>query len=100
VPLGFNQLYSREPVQEVSTALPLLDSARAKTLKLEEVICDQLEVEGCEHVLTCFRSRGPVISLDLMMLRSTAGTEEAASSGVQEAAKVVPTRFSHLPKDA
>jgi hypothetical protein len=33
----------------VSTALLLLDSTGAKMLKLEEVICDQLEAEG--HVL-------------------------------------------------
>jgi hypothetical protein len=43
--------------------LPLLDSAEAKMLMLEEVICDQLEAEGhvlaekvVEHVLTCFWS--------------------------------------------
>jgi hypothetical protein len=43
--------------------LPLLDSTGAKMLMLEEVICDQLEVEGralaekvAEHVLMCFRS--------------------------------------------
>jgi hypothetical protein len=48
-------------VEEVSTALPLLDSAGAKMLKLEEVIGGQLEEEGralaeamAEHVLTCF----------------------------------------------
>jgi hypothetical protein len=50
-----------EPVQEVSTMVPLLDSIGAKMLKLEEVICDQLEAKGhilsdqvAEHVLTCF----------------------------------------------
>jgi hypothetical protein len=43
--------------------LPLLDSAGAKMLKLEEVIYDQLEAEGhvlaekvAEHVLMCFQS--------------------------------------------
>jgi hypothetical protein len=48
---------------KVSTVLPLLDSAGAKMLKLEEVIYDQLEAEGhvlaekvAEHVLMCFQS--------------------------------------------
>jgi hypothetical protein len=61
VPLGFSLVRSEEPVQEVSTTLPLLDFAGAKMMKLEEVVCDQLEAEGhalgeqvTEHVLTCF----------------------------------------------
>jgi hypothetical protein len=58
-------------------------------LKLEEVICDQLEAEGhvlaekvVEHMLTCFQSQDPIVSLDLVMLGPVAGTEEAASSNV------------------
>jgi hypothetical protein len=50
-------------MEEVSTALPLLDSAGAKMLKLEEVIDIQLEAEGhalvkavAEYVLACFQS--------------------------------------------
>jgi hypothetical protein len=63
VPLSFSPLRIGELVQEVSTMIPLLDSAEAKMLMLEEVICDQLEAEGhvlaekvVEHVLTCFWS--------------------------------------------
>jgi hypothetical protein len=41
VPFGFSPLYFKDPVQEVSAALPLLDSAGAKMLKLEEVISEQ-----------------------------------------------------------
>jgi hypothetical protein len=40
-------------------------------MRLEEVIGDQIEVEGCilaekvaEHVLMCFWSRDPIVSLD------------------------------------
>jgi hypothetical protein len=69
-------------------------------LKLEEVICDQLEAEGhvlaekvAEHVLTSFWSRDPVVSLDPMMPRPVVGTEEAVSSGIHEAAKAVATQF-------
>jgi hypothetical protein len=65
-------------------------------LKLEEVVCGQLEAEGrvlveqvAEYVLTCFRSRGPTISLDPVLLGPAVGTEAAASSGIQEAAKAV-----------
>jgi hypothetical protein len=43
VPLGFSPLRSGDLVQEVSMALPLLDSIGAKMLKLEEVIYRQLE---------------------------------------------------------
>jgi hypothetical protein len=69
--------------------LPLLDSTGAKMLKLEEVVCDQLEAEGralaekvAEHMLMCFRSKDPVVSLDSVMLGPIAGTEEAASNDV------------------
>jgi hypothetical protein len=89
VPLGISPLHSREPVQEVSTALPLLDSTGAKMLKLEEVICNQLEAEGhvlakkvAKHMLTCFRSPDPIVYLDLVVLGPVAGTEEATSGGV------------------
>jgi hypothetical protein len=70
VPLYFSPLHTEDPVEEVSTTLPLLDSARAKMLKLEEVIGGQLEEEGCavaEHVLKCFQSRDPQISLELVV---------------------------------
>jgi hypothetical protein len=100
VPLGFSPLYSGEPVQEISATLPLLDSEGAKMMKLEEVICDQLEAEGralveqvMEHMLTCFQSWDPVVSLDPVMLGPVARTEDAASSGVQEPAKAIASQF-------
>jgi hypothetical protein len=49
VPLGFSPLHAEDPVEEGTTTLPLLDSTRAKMLKLEEVGGSQLEVEG--HIL-------------------------------------------------
>jgi hypothetical protein len=51
-------------------------------------------------VLTYFQSRDPVVSLDPVMLGPVAGTEGAASSDVQEAAKVVPAQFQCQPEDA
>jgi hypothetical protein len=100
VPLGFIALRSLELVQEVSTMLLLLDSIGVNMLKLEEVICDLLEAEGhvlaekvAEHVLTCFQNRDPIVNLDLVMLGLVVGTKEAASSGIQEAAKAVAAWF-------
>jgi hypothetical protein len=56
---------------------------------LVPLVCDQLEVEGCvlaeqlaEHMLMCFQSWDPTISLDPVMLGPVVGTEEVASSGV------------------
>jgi hypothetical protein len=64
VPLGFSPLHAGDPVEDVSAALPLLDSIGAKMLKLEEVSGGQLEAEGralakavVEYVLTYFWSR-------------------------------------------
>jgi hypothetical protein len=54
-------------------------------MRLEEVIGDQLEVEGCilaekvvEHVLTCFWSRDPIVSLDPVTFGPATETEEAS----------------------
>jgi hypothetical protein len=46
-----------------------------------------------EHVLTCFWSRDPIVSLDLVVLKLVVGIEEAASSGVQDGLKIVATWF-------
>jgi hypothetical protein len=100
VPHGFSLVHSGEPVYEVSATLPLLDSMGANMTKLEEVIYDQLEAEGhalveqvTEHVVTCFQSQDPAVSLDLMMLGLVVGAKDVASSGVKEAAKAVAAWF-------
>jgi hypothetical protein len=66
VPFGFSPLWSEVPAQEVSTMLPLLDSAGIKMSELEDVVGSRLEAEGCilteavaEHVLMCFCSQDP-----------------------------------------
>jgi hypothetical protein len=71
VPFGFSPLRSEVPVQEVSAELPLLDSADVKMSELEDVLSSRLEVEGCilaevvaEHVLMCFHSQDPQVSLE------------------------------------
>jgi hypothetical protein len=62
VPLIFSPLHAGDPVEEVNSALPLLDSIGAKMLKLEEVIGGHLEAVGhtlatvvAEYVLSFFR---------------------------------------------
>jgi hypothetical protein len=94
--LGFSPLRTGDPVEEVSTVLPLLDSAGAKMLKLEEVIGGQLEEEGralveavVEHVLTCFWSWDPQSSLEPVVQAPIIETEEAASAGVQDTANII-----------
>jgi hypothetical protein len=64
--LWHHPLRSRVPTQEVSSELPLLDSAGVKMSELEDIIASRLEVEGCilaeavaEHVLMCFCSQDP-----------------------------------------
>jgi hypothetical protein len=89
VPLGFRPLRSGDPVQDVSVALLLLNSAGTKMLKLEEVIGGQLEEEGCalvqvvaEHMLARFRSRDPQLSLEPVVEEPIVETEEAARADV------------------
>jgi hypothetical protein len=107
VPFSFSPIRSEELAREVSSVLPALESVGAKMLRLEEVIIDQLEAVGhvlvekvAEHMLTCFRSRDPIISLDPVALRPITETEEAARGSVHEAAKAVAARFQCLLEDA
>jgi hypothetical protein len=129
VPFSFSPIRSEEPAREVSSVLPALESVGAKMLRLEEVIIDQLEAvlesvgakmlrleeviidqleavdhvlveKVAEHMLTCFRSRDPIISLDPIALRPITETEEAARGSVHEAAKAVAARFQCMLEDA
>jgi hypothetical protein len=106
VPFGFSPLRSGVPVQEVSVELQILDSAGAKMSKLEGVIPSRLEAEGyilveavVEHVLLCFRSHDPQVSLEPVVQGPIEGVQEAAQVDVQETAKLVVERFECLPKD-
>jgi hypothetical protein len=89
VPLGFSPLRSGDLVQDVSVTLPLLNSTGAKMLKLEEVIGGKLEEEGralaevvVEHVLACFRSRDPQLSLESVVEGHVIETEEVARARI------------------
>jgi hypothetical protein len=106
VPLGFSPLHIGDPVEEVSAALPLLDFAGAKMLKLEEVDGGQLEAEGralakivAQYVLTCFQSWDPQISLELVVQGPIVETEESAHASVEDTAKCVAEWFERQPED-
>jgi hypothetical protein len=91
---------------EAGIVLPLLDSAGRKISQLEEAVGSRLEEEGhalaravADHVLMCFRSRDPSISLEPTVQGPVEGSTEAARDGVEDAAHVVAERFEHEPED-
>jgi hypothetical protein len=53
-----------------------------------------------EHVLTCFRSRDPLTSLEPVVQGPVAEMEVAARASVQDTAKLVPARFECQAEDA
>jgi hypothetical protein len=71
VPLGFSPIRPMGPMAVVTAALQQLKSVGAKMLQLKEVISGWLEVEGhvlakvvAKHVLLCFHSWDPQVSLE------------------------------------
>jgi hypothetical protein len=53
-----------------------------------------------EHVLMCFRSRDPNISLEPMVQGSAEEPAEAAVTDVEDAARAVADRFKREPEDS
>jgi hypothetical protein len=53
-----------------------------------------------DHVLMCFQSRDPSISLKPVVQGLVEGSVEAARDGVEEAAHTVAERFEREPEDA
>jgi hypothetical protein len=105
VALGFSLLRVGDRVEEVTVALPLLDSSGAKMLKLEEVISGQLEAEGhvlvkavAEYVLTCFWSQDPQISLEPVMQGPVTEMAEAARADDEDTTKLVAKLFERQRK--
>jgi hypothetical protein len=80
--------------------LPLLDSARMKISQLEEPIDCCLEEEGhtlaqavVEHVLMCFWSRDPSISLEPTVQGPVEEPTEATRVGIEDVVCAVAERF-------
>jgi hypothetical protein len=74
---------------------------------VEEVVGSRLEEEGhtlaqavFDHVLMCFWSHDPSISLEPAVQWSVKGYVEAARDGIEDAAHVVVERFECEPEDA
>jgi hypothetical protein len=52
-----------------------------------------------EHVLMCFRSRDPQVSLELVVQGLIEETEDAARAGVHDTTRLVDTQFEHRHED-
>jgi hypothetical protein len=105
--LDFSPVRTGFLAQEVGTVLPFLDSVGAKISRLEEASSNQLEVEGrilaqavMEHMVLCFRSRDPQISLEPMLQGPAEELEEGTRAGVEEVARVVAERLERQHEDA
>jgi hypothetical protein len=92
---------------KVGVILPLLDSAERKISQLEEAVGNHLEEEGralaeavADHVLMCFRSRDPTISLEPAVQGPVEGSAEAARDDVEDAARAIAERFECELEDA
>jgi hypothetical protein len=71
-----------------------------------EAVGNRLEEEGralaqalADHVLMCFRSRDPGISLEPVVQGPVEGSAEAARDGIEDAVRAVAERFEREPED-
>ncbi|KAJ1292143.1 hypothetical protein BS78_02G369300 [Paspalum vaginatum] len=106
VPLGLSPIRVTEPPSTMADALPVLDSAVERLRRLDSTLGERLEAEGrelcrlvVEHLLVCFRSHDPAISLDPVIAGPVEEAEAAARDSVQEAVEVVAARFQRTPAD-
>jgi hypothetical protein len=53
-----------------------------------------------DHVLMCFRSHDPAISLEPVVQGPAEEPAEATAAGVEDAARAVADRFKREPKDS
>jgi hypothetical protein len=95
---GFSPIRGGDAAPEAGVILPLLDSAGWKIFQLEEGRALAQAVD--DHMLMCFWSRDPSISLEPTMQGPIKGYAEAARDGVEDAARAVAERFEHEPEDA
>jgi hypothetical protein len=104
---GFSPVRTGGAAPKGGVAVPLLDSAAAKISQLEDAVGSRIEEEGCalaqavaEHVLMCFRSRDPAISLLPVVQGPAEEPAEATAAGVEDAVRVVADRFKCEPEDS
>ncbi|XP_025791884.1 uncharacterized protein LOC112873071 [Panicum hallii] len=89
-----------EAPSSICAVLPTLDSAAERLQRLESTLVARLEAKGRElarmvvdHVLTCFWSHDPTISLTPVLEGPAPEVEAAAQVGVQEAVEIVAAHF-------
>jgi hypothetical protein len=104
---GFSPVRTGDAAPEGGVMVPLLDSAGTKISQLEDAVGSRIEEEGralaqavAEHVLMCFRSRDPNISLEPVLQGPAEEPAEAAAAGVEDAARAVADHFQCEPEDS
>jgi GAF domain-containing protein len=104
---GFSPVRTGDAAPEGGVVVPLLDSAETKISQLEDAVGSRIEEEGralaqavAEHVLMCFCSRDPNISLEPVVQGPVEEPAEAAAADVEDAARAVADRFKHEPEDS
>jgi hypothetical protein len=104
---GFSPAQVGDTAPKAGVELLLLDSTGTKISQLEEAVISYLEEEGrtlaqavAEHMLMCFQSRDPSISLELVVQGPTEEPAEAARVSVEDATRVVAERFERELEDA
>jgi hypothetical protein len=104
---GFSPVRTGGTALEGGVAVPLLDSVAVKISQLEDAVDSHIEEEGralaqavAEHVLMCFRSRDPAISLEPVVQGPVEEPAEATAAGVEDAARAVADRFKREPEDS
>ena len=107
VPLGMSPIQVAGPPASIADALPVLNSASDRLLRLEPILTGQLEAEGCElirmvaeHILTCLRSHDPAISLAPVVDVPVAEMEASAREGVRDVIDFVAAYFKREPADS
>jgi hypothetical protein len=87
--------------------VPLLDSTGTKISQLADAVGSRIEEEGRalaqavgEHVLLCFCSRDPNISLEPVVQGPAEEPAGATAAGVEDAACVIADRFKREPEDS
>jgi hypothetical protein len=104
---GFSPVRTGDAAPEGGVVVPLLESAGAKISQMENAVGSRIEEEGralaqavAEHVLICFRSRDPAISLEPVVQGSAEEPAEATTAGVEDAARAVADRFKREPENS
>ena len=76
VPLGMSPIQVAEPPASIADALPVLDSASERLMRLDQILIGHLKAEGrelcrmvAEYILTCLQSHDPAISLAPVILQ-------------------------------